>query len=224
MRLIILVLASLVPITAQAQIGIGTSSPTTTLDVNGNFRIRSTTGNTRESAAKDSILVVDCNGNVQRTTSKLVVSSYLKTSIRGSFSGSDQTLTMSSGTAKMPFDYEDFDENSEFSTSTNTFTAKTSGIFSVAVQVKAVSTISVTPSFGVSISKNSTVIARAGFANVGVTILFVNTNITPPIRFVQTLVKLDVGDTIKFNAYSDLGSVGLLGTKEDSFFMIQQVR
>jgi hypothetical protein len=211
-------------ITGYAQVGIATTSPTATLDVNGSMRIRSTISNNRESVAKDSILVTDKNGNVQRISSKMVIESHLKTFVKGGFSGSEQTLSMTSGSAKIPFDYEDFDENNEFNTSTNTFTAKVAGIYNVYVQTKAVSTISVTTNLGVSILKNNTVIARNGFANVGVTIAFVTLNVTPPIRTVQTLVKLDVGDTIKFNIYSDLGSVGLISTKEDSFFTIQQVR
>lgn len=216
--------AFLFSITSYAQVGIGTTNPTATLDINGALRVRTTDANIRETSAKDSILVSDRYGNVQRISSKMVIESRLKTFIKGGFSSSsDQSLAITSGTVKVPFNYEDFDENNEFDTSTNTFTAKTEGIYAINVQIKANST-SVATNFGVSILKNETVIARCGFSNIGVTIAFVNVNVTPPVRAVQTLVKLSVGDTVNFNLYTDLINVGLLSNKPDSFFTIQQVR
>lgn len=211
-------------ITAMAQVGIGTTSPTTTLDVNGALRVRTTDQNSRETSAKDSILVSDRYGNIQRISSKMVIESRLKTFIKGGFSASaDQSLTVTSGTVKVPFNYEDFDENDEFNTSTNTFTAKTDGIYAINVQIKS-NASSVCTNFGVSILKNETVIARCGFSNIGVTIAFVTINVTPPVRATQTLIKLSAGDTITFNIQTDLINVGLLSNKTDSFFTIQQVR
>lgn len=207
-----------------AQVGIGTTNPTTTLDVNGSLRVRTTDTNSRETSAKDSILVSDRYGNIQRISSKVVIESRLKTFIKGGFSSSsDQNLTLSSGTVKVPFNYEEMDENDEFNTSTNTFTAKVDGIYAINVQIKANAT-AVATNFGVSIIKNETTIARCGFSNIGVTIAFVNINVTPPVRATQTLVKLSAGDTITFNIYTDLINVGLLSNKTDSFFTIQQVR
>ncbi|MGC4040732.1 MAG: hypothetical protein QM710_08115 [Flavobacterium sp.] len=211
--------------TAVAQVGIGTTSPTATLDVNGALRVRSTVTNSRETSAKDSILVSDRDGNIQRISAKMVLESRLKTFIKGGFSSSaDQSLSLTSGTIKIPFNYEDFDENDEFNTSTNTFTAKNDGIYAINVQIKANST-SVATNFGVSIQKNESVIARCGYSNIGVSLSIILTvNVTPPIRVVQTLVKLNAGDTISFNIYTDLINVGLLSNKNDSFFTIQQVR
>ncbi|MCF6131276.1 complement C1q domain-containing protein [Flavobacterium wongokense] len=214
----------LLSFTGVAQVGIGTSNPTATLDVNGAMRVRSTATNSRETSAKDSILVSDRDGNIQRISSKMVIESRLKTFIKGGFSASaDQSLTVSSGTVKVPFNYEDMDENNEFDTSTNTFTAKADGIYAINVQIKS-NASSVATNFGVSILKNETVIARCGYSNIGVTIAFVTINVTPPVRVVQTLVKLSLGDTITFNIYTDLINVGLLSNKTDSFFTIQQVR
>lgn len=220
----ILIACILFTVTGLAQVGIGTTSPTATLDVNGALRVRTTDSNIRETSAKDSILVSDRYGNVQRISSKMVIESRLKTFVKGGFSAAaDQSLTLSSGTVKIPFNYEDLDENNEFDTSTNTFTAKTDGIYTINVQIKS-NASSVATNFGVSILKNESVIARCGFANVGVTIAFVTIAVTPPVRTVQTLVKLSVGDTISFNVYSDLINVGLISNKTDSFFTIQQVR
>lgn len=220
----IVIACLLFSVTALAQVGIGTTSPTATLDVNGAIRVRTTDPNNRETSAKDSILVSDRYGNIQRISAKMVLESRLKTFIKGGFSASaDQSLTVSSGTVKVPFNYEDMDENDEFNTSTNTFTAKNDGIYSINVQIKS-NASSVASNFGVSILKNEGVIARCGFSNIGVTIAFVTINVTPPVRAVQTLVKLSAGDTISFNIYTDLINVGLLSNKTDSFFTIQQVR
>lgn len=209
---------------ASAQVGIGTTNPTTTLDVNGPLRVRSTVTNNRESVAKDSILVSDSYGNIQRISSKMVVQSHLKTFIKGGFSNTTVlSLTLSSGVVKIPFNFEDFDENDEFETTSSIFTAKTSGIYTVNVQIKS-NASSVATNFGVAILKNEAVIARNGFANIGINLGITSVNVTPPIRSVQTLVKLDVGDTIKFIVYTDLINIGLISNKEDSFFTIQQVR
>lgn len=225
MKSILLFASILISFTCDAQIGIGTTGPTNTLDVNGGTRVRTVPSNTRLTAAKDSIVVTDKFGNLQRTTSKLVIESHFKTYIKGGFSAtSDQSLALSSGTVKVPFNYEEFDENDEFDTSANTFEAKITGIYSINVQVKS-NASSISTTFGVAILKNNVVIARNSFANIGVTIPFISTtNVTPPIRCIQTLAKLTAGDKITFNMYSDLINIGLISAKEDSFFTIHQVR
>jgi hypothetical protein len=204
-----------------AQVGIGTTNPTATLDVNGTLRIRQTNSYISEPAAKDSVLVVNKNGDVTRTSSKQVVNSYIKTFIKGSFSTTaDKNLALSSGFQKIPFDLEEFDLNNEYNTSTNTFTAKEAGIYAVYVQIKATSTLSVATNFAVAIVKNTTIAARYGFANISV----VGIDVTPPMRSTQTLVQMAAGDTIRFFIYSNLVNVGILGTNEDCFFTIHQVR
>lgn len=224
MKCKLLIVTILFSLTGVAQVGIGTTSPTAALDVNGGMRVRSTITNNRETSAKDSILVSDSAGNIQRISSKKVIESHLKTFIKGGFSGTaDQSLTISSGTVKVPFNAEDMDENDEFNTTNNVFTAKADGIYAIDVQVKA-NSISVATNFAVFIQKNESIIARCGFSNVGVTIAFVNVNVTPPVRAVHTLVKLLAGDTITFHLQTDLINVGLLSNKTDSFFTIQQVR
>ena len=70
MKSLVLSLMILLPILGFSQIGIGTTTPTATLDVNGDFRIRTTTSNTRETAAKDSIM---CNEFLLRKSSKAIL-------------------------------------------------------------------------------------------------------------------------------------------------------
>lgn len=210
---------------AYAQVGVGTVNPTSTLDVNGDLRIRSTNTTITVSAPKDSILVVNNLGVLQRTNSKSIVNSYLKTIIKGGFSSTSLVnLNLLAGTVKIPFNLAEFDSNTEFDTSTNTFTAKESGIYALNVQIKADATLGVTTNFGVAILKNGVVIARNSFANVGVTVLLVETKVSPPLRSLQSLIQLNANDTLTFNVVSDLANVKILGTKEDCFFTIQQVR
>lgn len=181
------------------------------------------TSTPNNSAAKDSILVSDNLGNIKRVSSKTVIESHLKTFIKGSFSGStDISLTLASGTKKIPFNLEEFDENDEFNTTTNTFTATQSGIYAINVAIKTTSSISIALDFGVAILKNGTVINRNSFANIGV----LGINVTPPVRSVQTLVSLNSGDTINFNIICNIASLSLdlLSNKEDCYFTIHQVR
>lgn len=213
------------PIFLSAQVGIGTANPTAMLDVNGTMRVRQTMSNANDAAAKDSILVVNNKGDVGRVTSKQIVNSYLKSFVKGSFfTAGDKSLALSSGTQIVPFDYEEFDYNDEFNTSTHTFTAKQSGLYAIGVQVKTNSTVSVALNLGVAIQKNGIVIARNGFANIGITVVFLTINVTPPFRSTQTLVQLNADETIRFSLYSDLINIGILGSREDCFFTIYQLR
>ena len=203
------------------QVGIGTDTPTAQLDVNGTFRVRSSSLTNRLTAAKDSILVVDDIGNINRVSSKTVFESNLKSGVKGSFtSSSDVALTLLAGSSKIGFDFEDFDINNEFNSTTSEFTAKQNGIYQVTVQIKATPAIAIATVFGVGILKNGTVINRTSFANVGV----VGVNVTPPVRAVSTLVSLNTGDIISFNVLSTLLSLNLLGTREDCNFTITQIR
>lgn len=208
-----------------AQVGIGTTSPTASLDVNGNLRVRLLNSTANNSAAKDSILVCDNVGNIKRISAKTVIDSQLKTFVKGSFvSSSDVSLTLSSNTKKIPFDFEDFDTNDEFNTTTNTFTAKQDGIYEINVHIKSASGVSVALDFGVAILKNGVVINKDSFANIGITLVVIPINVTPPVRSLNTLTSLVTGDTISFNINSSLASLGILGTREDCYFTIHQLR
>lgn len=207
------------------QVGVGTLEPTASLDVNGNLRIRTVSQNSNTTASKDSVLVVNNVGNVMRVSSKQVIDSHFKTFIKGAFvSPSDVNLTLTSGTRKIPFDFEEFDTHNEFDTATATFTATQSGIYEINVHIKSSSSVSVATDLGVAILKNGTIICRDSFANIGITVIMTTVNVTPPVRSINTLTNLLVGDTITFNMNSTLGSLGILGSKEDTYFTIHQVR
>lgn len=204
-----------------SQVGIETANPTASLDINGDLRVRNSSATINETAAKDSILVTNNLGNVMRISSQKVIQSYFKTCVKGSFtSSSDVSLTLSSGAKKIPFDYIEFDSNNEFNTSNSTFTATQSGIYSIDIHIKSTSAIGVALDFGVAIVKNGTVITKDSFANVGI----LSINATPPVRSSRTLISLAPGDTITFNVLSSLGSLNILGSKEDCYFTIHQIR
>lgn len=217
----------LLPSLGFSQIGIGTTEPTSALDVNGDLRVRTTNSNLRESVAKDSVLVVDNLGNVGRVSAKQIVNSYLKSYVKGSFStGGTQSISVVSGTKIVPFNAEEFDENNEFDTGTYTYTAKNTGLYSIWAQVKISGTVNLGLDFGIGILKNGTLVAKNSFANIGVDLGLVTIGVTPPIRNITTLVKLNAGETISFNVYYGTlsASVGLSGSNTESFFTIEQVR
>ena len=137
-----------------AQVGVGTTSPTATLDVNGDLRIRSTITTISASAPKDSIIVVNNLGVFQRTNSKALVNSYLKTLIKGTFvSNALIDLNLLAGSVKIPFDLSELDANTEYNTVTNTFTTKQAGVFAINIQIKADATLGVATNFGIAILK-----------------------------------------------------------------------
>ncbi|PKA82054.1 C1q domain-containing protein [Ulvibacter sp. MAR_2010_11] len=205
-----------------SQVGIGTTFPSASLDINGNLKIRLIPEEALVNDVKDSVLVV--NGNyVKSIPTKSLVTAALPTTIKGTFSTTGAVnLSLLSGVQTIPFNDLHFDVNNEFNTTTYMFTAKQDGIYAVNVHIEAGSSIGIATNFGVRILKNGTVESRNSFANVGV----LGVNVTPPVRSSQTLLQLSTNDTISFQIEGDiaLGSVNLLGADQDSYFTIHQVR
>jgi hypothetical protein len=208
---------------AFSQVGIGTSSPTASLDINGDLRIRIVDAELNLDVAKDSILVVSRDGRIRSISSKTVIEKSLPSTVKGMFaSSSDVNLSMALGWKKIPFDAEEFDTNDEYDPVTATFTTKQDGIYAIAVQIKANNSLGIANEFGVQIMKNSVIQNRNSYANVGV----LGSNITSPVRNSQSLIQLNTGDTVNFEIVGDvaLGSVNILGNNMDSFFSIHQIR
>lgn len=203
-----------------AQVGIGTVSPTETLDINGKIRIRDIEIVNSTSQA-DSVLVTNNDGVIRRINSKDLLRTSLKTAIKGNFSSNSVVnLNLISNQVKIPFDATEFDLNNEYSIGSNTFTAKQNGIYQIFVQTKADNTIGISTNFGIAIYKNGSLVSRNSYANVDV----LGIKVTPPVRSIQNLIQLNTGDTISFFIVSSLATVPILGEKEDTFFTIQQVR
>lgn len=68
------IICFLIFILSYSQVGINTTSPTATLDINGNIRIRQAKNLGSANSAKDSILVIDNSGFVNRVNSDMIVS------------------------------------------------------------------------------------------------------------------------------------------------------
>ncbi|NND63489.1 MAG: hypothetical protein HKN48_09885 [Flavobacteriaceae bacterium] len=205
-----------------AQVGIGTTAPTATLDIDGNLRVQSIPEEISVESVKDSVLIVN-DGFVKTVSALDLVDKSLPTLVKGSFSGSGLVnLSLSTGTQTIPFDNEELDNNDEFDLTTYTFTAKQDGVYMVKVQIEADATIGIANKFGVMIVKNAIVENRSSYANIGVA----GVNVTPPVRTTDTVVQLNTGETLSFQIEGDiaLGSVDLLGDSEDSFFSIHQVK
>ncbi|OIQ22667.1 hypothetical protein [Lacinutrix sp. MedPE-SW] len=216
-----ILLFCLISYSAFSQVGIGTTAPTASLDINGNLRIRSLDQETNENTIRDSILVVSSDGIVKRVESRKIVQAVLKTAVKGKFSTSSLVnLTLVGNEALIPFDDEDFDVNDEFNTTTHEFVAKQDGIYSLYAQIKANSIISATTNFGLSVYKNNVLESTNSFANVSV----LSANVTPPIRNVTTLISLSAGDTVTFKVNSDLLNLSLLGDSANTYFTIHQIR
>lgn len=211
------------PIIGYSQIGIGTENPTRTLDVNGTFRLRNTVSVTRESAAKDSVLVVDSFGNVDRVTSKSIMDSHFKSFVRGNYGTSGtSSISVSSSLGIMKFPAKDFDITNDYSSSTGLFIAKIPGIYHVSVSLKfAPAVLSLSGDVGVAIQKTTggitTTKAKSSFSNIAVLTI----NVTPPARYTETIVELLAGDSISFSV---IGASTITVVNDETFFSIEQVR
>lgn len=212
----------IVSISCFAQVGIGTTSPSAQLDVNGDLKVRTVTLDSGMLSAKDSILVVNA-GVVSRVTSKQVFDSNLKSYVKatGSSTTSLGLLIGSSGYKKIAFNTELFDENNDYNTTSYEFVAPKDGIYSVYVQYESSSLLAAS-NVGVAIftdrSGSIAVEAEEVYTNVVVATVLVS----PPTRKTQTLVKLNEGDKVFFGASSGL-TVTLVGGVK-SFFTIAQIK
>lgn len=227
-----------------SQVGVNTTTPQATLDINGNVMIRNvdpvTNPTDRNLAAQDSILVRS-NNEVMRVSSSDVLNATLKTAVKGGFTNATSaTLVLSSTYTQIPFDSEEFDLNDEYDPATHTFTAKQDGIYTIKVRINASNSINASINYGVCRRKNGVVVARENFANITVDVVFpeltvgiitipetdlLELPVTPPVRKVESLEQLNTGDTITFELFSDLGAtVNLSEGIEDCQFTIVQIR
>ena len=206
-----------------AQVGIGTISPTASLDINGDLRIRTVPAEIMMEVADDSVLVVSRDGRIKTIAASMITQRALASNVKGNFTSTGLVgVSLSTGPVTIPFDDEEWDVNEEFDTATSTFTAKQDGIYAVNVQLEADGTLGIAANFGVLILKNGAVESRNSFPNIGV----MGINVTPPVRRAESLVQLVAGDTLSYQLEGDLalGTVSLIGDDKDSFFTIHQVR
>ena len=210
-----------------AQVGIGTTTPTAQLDINGDLRVRATPLGMGLEAAKDSVLVINNKGVVKRITSKQIYDSHIKSFVKGSASGTMNLGVAIGATAykTITFNTEEFDESSDYNTTTYQFTAPQEGIYNVYVQYELAALIATT-GVGVAIftqrSGTITLEAQEIFNSINISVLLVDVNVSPPTRKTSTLLKLNAGDKIFFGAAAGATVSLLSGSK--SFFTIMHVK
>ncbi|MEL0651004.1 hypothetical protein V6246_06180 [Algibacter sp. TI.3.09] len=216
-----------------AQVGIGTTSPEAMLDVNGTFKLRSTINESDINIIKENILVTSSSGMVNTIMSSDVIDAALPTMVKASFSSAgDISHILSLGACTLQFNQEEIDNNNEFDTSTNTYTAKQGGVYTIGAQVKLnTSLIAVNTDIGIGIYKNGTLIAEQRFISVIVSIpLGSDIEVSSPIRSVTATTDLATGDSIEFKITAidilgiPLSSISILGGNVESFCSIYQIR
>lgn len=206
------------------QVGINIEEPTSMLDINGDIRIRRVPVND----TLTNILVINSDGEVfQNQTFGL---SNLKTFIKGSGSTSMSLVSLAilQGWYQIGFNNTDFDENTEYSTTTYLYTAKQDGIYDIYVQAETESLVSAAE-FGVGIFKKNvgettyTLMAEETYLSVNINLALASIDVSPPTRSTRTLLKLKLGDVITFAVKVPLVSLKLIGGSS-SFFSIHQVK
>lgn len=212
----------LFPCWLYSQVGINTTDPQATLDIEGNLRIGLLeTGS--DFSARDSILVVDGNRVVKQIKAQEIVRAAPKTLIKGHIDG---TPPISNN--RIPFNSLDFDLQGEFNVSTHEFVAANPGIYRVHAQFKYEAGISANLDLGLQVYKvdvngNETLITQSRYINLYINIVVLQLAVSPPIRQVGTLVQLDAGEKIIFKSVGVLNINLLSTTSEDTQFTIEQV-
>lgn len=204
-----------------AQVGINTSAPTATLDVNGTARIRTSTP-IPVSDPLDKIMIFDDAFNVRSVDVKRIFEESPRNStiVKGVGGQGFSVLSLSllGGWQKASFPLEEIDENGDFDLITQEFTAPHSGIYNAYFFMELASLLSASD-LGIGIFKVSTatgtteLLSQKSFLNVSV----LGINVSPPTRSTQTTVKLNQGDKIVFGVKVPLINSNLLSNSKANF-------
>ncbi|SFU27458.1 hypothetical protein SAMN05216480_101174 [Pustulibacterium marinum] len=198
-----------------AQVGIKTTDPQATLDVNGDARIVNTPAGS-DASAKDSIMVVDGSGFVKKVTAGQVYTQIID-SVRNEInSGKSVVKAKNNGSSisigllswyKIPFNIEDFDTGNEFSTSNYSFTAANSGIFKVRLQIKET----------LSVGTNAAIFKNGSVYEESSSLLSIS-----GYEIIDTYVQLSAGDTMSFYFWVTL-STSLSFNNPETYVTIEQI-
>ncbi|MCO6176119.1 hypothetical protein NHF50_13790 [Flavobacterium sp. NRK F10] len=181
-----------------SQVGVNTITPNATLDVNGDVIIQDVPK--ADKSTTDKVLVLNSADN------RVEAMNFPKSFVKGVGGSGFSILSLSllSGWNKVSFPALEFDENSDFDTVNQYFTAPMDGIYHISVYVKMTSLINIS-SFGVGIFRETsgmtTLVADETYEALSVSLLGIGIT-SPPTRSAQTLVKLNQGDRIYFGIQS----------------------
>lgn len=207
-----------------SQVGINTTDPQATLDINGNLRVRVTEKCIGPSCT-DSILVRNAQGYVQTISKAQLTAPAHKSFVSGTGNSSVILVAISSATnwGKILFDKELIDENNDFDIVNNIFTAPLDGIYEVYVQYKVSSAISA-GELGIGIFVQKGVVAPELIAEESYTNLsLLGIPVSPATRRTQAIVALKSGDQVFFGAKASIPSLDLL-SGSSSLFSIHQIK
>ncbi|MBB4805859.1 hypothetical protein HNP38_001131 [Chryseobacterium defluvii] len=207
-----------------SQVGINTNDPQATLDVNGNFRIR-TTEKCLVSSCADSILVQNTQGYVQTISKTQLIPPGNRSFVSGT--GNSNlilvAITTSANWGKILFDKELIDDNNDFDITNNVFVAPLDGIYEVYVQYKVSSAISAGElGIGIFVQKGMEepeLVAEESYTNLSL----LGIPVSPATRRTQVIVALKSGDQVFFGAKASIPSLDLL-SGSSSLFTIHQIR
>ena len=217
-----------------SQVGIGTKTPTETLDVEGSLRVRTI----NSGAVTDSVLVANTSGVVKKVNAGDLVNNTFsgRTLVKGSLNtGGTITLNLLgdlfNNSNLIPFT-EEFDLGNEFNSTLHIFTANEAGYYDIGVQMRTANMLTVDTDYGVVILKGNVAgtlyneIARNVSANVSIFIPGITTVAVTPYRQINTVVYLNAGEKIKFHSVTGLAALNLnlVGKNTESFFSIQRIR
>ena len=126
----------------------------------------------------------------------------------------------------MRFNNTEFDSNSEFNTSSNIFTAKSSGIYRIDAKI-TMNQIFIGDIGIAAVKRNlggqETYIARDYYSNIRVNLLnLIDVGVNPPSRVINGLVRLEKGETLEFRIRSTV-SLSVLTDMADTYFNIEQI-
>lgn len=198
-----------------AQIGIYTENPQATLDVNGDFRIKSVPKDTisEEIIVLNNQNIVNKNSIKNLISKEIVLKSYVKAIAK------DSTLFDTipiKGWYKVLMPIVDFDENNDYNEETSEFKAPETGFYCIYVQLKT-SNMLATDEVGVGILKKDgststySLLGKQIYHNVNILIGSEHVTTSPPTRSTETIAELNKGDVIIFGAKLPSEDLSLVG-------------
>ncbi|KAA2215699.1 hypothetical protein [Chryseobacterium sediminis] len=203
------------------QVGINTSDPTATLDVNGNTRIR-TALVLPDTESANKIMAFDSNNLVSTIDLNRIFSNSPngQTIIKGLGGAGFSVLPLSllSGWQKVSFPVLEIDEGLNFNSTNQEFTAPKTGIYNLYFFLDMAS-LSSASTLGAGIFKVdgttgiTSLLSEESFLNISV----LGINVSSPVRKTQTIVKLNAGDKIVFGMKAPLLDIGLFANSKASF-------
>lgn len=209
----------------KCQVGINTTVPMATLDINGTTKIRDASP-IPISEPLDRVMIFDTNSIVRSIdVQRIFKESPRSTSIVKGTGGSGfsvLSLTLLNGWQKANFAVEEIDEGGDFDMTSQEFTAPEDGIYNIYFFIESASVISAS-TLGAGIFKidgdtgNRTLLAEESFLNVSV----LGINVSPPTRSTQTIVKLNKNDKIAFGVKIPLININLLTNSKANFSILR---